>query len=141
LGHNGGCSGAGAAAQAGCHEDHVAAAQHFVQLFSGFLRRFAPHFGVAAGAQTAGGLVAHTHPGARLGQHQCLRIGIHRHELDAGQTFVNHTIDGIAAAAAHTNNFDSGKRLNRGLVGEIHVFLLSLPNHRIWENDITVTYV
>ncbi len=41
LGHDRGGAGAGAAAQAGGDEDHVAALEHFVQLFGRFFGSFA----------------------------------------------------------------------------------------------------
>ena len=40
---------------------------------------------------------------------QRLGIGVDGDKLDALQAFVDHAVDGIAAAAAHTHDFDAGK--------------------------------
>ena len=66
LGHDGGSAGAGAAAQAGGDEDHIAAFEHFVQLFGRFFGSFAADLRVAASAQAAGDLVADANAGVAL---------------------------------------------------------------------------
>ena len=40
---------------------------------------------------------------------QRLGIGVDGHKLDALQAFIDHAVDGIAAAAAHAHHFDAGK--------------------------------
>ena len=46
----------------------------------------------------------------RFGEQQRLGIGVDGDEFDALQAFVDHAIDGIAAAAADADDFDAGKR-------------------------------
>ncbi len=109
LRHDAGCAGAGAAAHARGDKDHVAALEHLIQLVSRFLGRFAADFGVSAGAQAAGDLVANPHAGLRLGLEQRLPVGVDGDELDALQTFLDHAVDGIAPTSADSNDLDAGK--------------------------------
>ena len=39
-----------------------------------------------------------------------LGVGVDRNEIDAAHTLFNHAVDGIVAAAAHTNNLNAGVR-------------------------------
>jgi hypothetical protein len=50
-----------------------------------------------------------------FGMMKRLGIGIHRHEVNARNARFDHSVNRGAAGAAHANNFDSGKGLNRRL--------------------------
>ena len=54
-------------------------------------------------------LIADADPGGSLCQHQRLGVGVDGHELHTLDAFLDHPVDGIAAAAAHTNYLDAGE--------------------------------
>ncbi len=93
-------AGAGAAAHAGGHEDHVGSAYHFPELIAGLFGGFHTDMMVAAGAQAARQLRPELDTHRRFADCQRLGIGVHRDELDALDLFPDHAGDGVAAAAA-----------------------------------------
>ncbi len=60
-----------------------------------------------------------------FGEHQRLSIGVDGDEFHALQAFVDHPVDGIAAAAAHAHDFDAGKGFE--LVGKFVTVVIVLP--------------
>ena len=92
-----------AAAHAGGDEEHVRAVYRLADAVHCFFRR-----------RLAGlGLGARTQPGrAELDQMvrgravECLRVGVGADEIDALHAFLNHVLDGIAAAAADADHLD-----------------------------------
>jgi hypothetical protein len=67
-------------------------------------------FRVAAGSETAGELATDVNLETRVAHDQRLRIGVDCDEVDATQTGVNHSIDGIDSTTADTDNLDDGDR-------------------------------
>ena len=63
---------------------------------------------ISAGAQAVGELYAKLDLDGRAAHLQRLQVGVGGHELHAFDVSINHAIDGIAAAAADTDNFDLG---------------------------------
>ena len=104
--HRGG-AGPGAAAHAGGDEDHVRALQQLHNAVGILERRLTPDFGIGARAQTAGDLGAELQFVGHLASGQGLRVGVHREELDALQALRHHARHGVAAAAAHADDFDA----------------------------------
>ncbi len=82
---------------------------------SAILRRPLRPVGIAARAQAAGELVADAHAHRRLTEHERLLIGVDGDELNPGQAFRDHPIDGILATATDADHFDLSRRLSRTL--------------------------
>ena len=79
--------------------------ERLADLFGGIHGRGGAHFGLGAGAEA--GLAERNHDvGARTVQR--LLVGVGSDEGNALRLFVDHVLDGIAAAAAHTDNLDAG---------------------------------
>ena len=101
-------SGAGtsAATLAGGDEDHVRAFQGILNLslvvFCGGLANLR----VSARAETAGGFAADIELGVSIRENQRLGVGVNRDELNALQTFFDHAVHGVNAAAADTDDLD-----------------------------------
>ena len=55
-----------------------------------------------------------------LGVEQSLLVGVHRDELDPGQTGLHHAVDGVAAAATYADNLDIGYILHFFVENECH---------------------
>jgi len=68
----------------------------------------AANFRLRAGAKALRDLETHLDDafGARRGER--LRIGVGHEKIDAGQSRSDHVVHGVAAAAAHAANDDSG---------------------------------
>ena len=125
LRHDGRGAGAGAAAHAGGDEDHVGAFQHLVQVFAQILRR---PCGLAPGCRPSparGSASRRCAPASGAWrEQQRLGIGVDRDELHTLQAFLDHAVDGIAAAAAHAHHLDAGKgfELAGWIVGSVVIF-------------------
>ena len=124
LGDDRGRAGAGAATHAAGDEDHVRAAQDFVQLVGAFLGSLLADFGIAARAKAARQLIANPDAGLGLGKHQGLAVGVDGDEIDAAHAFRDHAIDGIAPTATDAYYLDLGKVLTRGQIDVAHFPLL-----------------
>ena len=109
AGHDGRAAGAGAAALAGGHEDHVGAAQHLLDLLRVVLGGLLADLGVRAGAEAAGQLAADVELHVGVRHQQGLRIGVHGDELDALEPDVDHPVDRVDAAAADADDLDDGQ--------------------------------
>src|SRR5207245_2020292 len=126
LGYHRRGAGPGAAAHASGQKNHVRSAQQLGQLLLALLGRLAPDGRVAAGAQTAGQLLAYVDfdLGLRLGQ--CLQVSVDGDELDAPQLRADHAVDRVAPAAADPNDFDPSVAFER-LRGVAHSSILLVP--------------
>src|ERR671913_449229 len=69
-----------------------------------------------AGAQPFGELVTDADVDGSLAAHQGLGVGVDRDELDTVDAGVDHPVDGIAARATNTDDFDMGKGLAHHVV-------------------------
>ena len=106
LGHarDHGCrTGASTAAHAGRDEQHVRPFDRSTDVFHGGFRGFTPLVGLAASTQTA---QAQLDGAVRVAADQCLRIGVGADEFNALHIASNHVLNGVAAAAAHTDHLD-----------------------------------
>lgn len=100
------CTGAGATALAGGHEDHVGAGQRLLDLLRVILGRTSADLGVGAGAEPARELAPDIELHVGVAQQQRLRIGVDGDELDAAQAELDHSVDGVDAAAADADDLD-----------------------------------
>ncbi len=99
-------AGAGPSAEASCHKHHVRAFQRFDDFFR-ILNGCAPtHVRIGSGTQPAGQLHAELQFHRSLRRAQRLRVRVGDNELHSLHVRFNHSIDGIAAAAAHSNHLD-----------------------------------
>jgi len=73
-----------------------------------FLDRLAADLGARAGPQATRELLADLHLHVGLVIEQGLRVGVHGDELDALESFVDHAVQRVAAAAAHADDFHPG---------------------------------
>ena len=99
-------TGTGAAAHAGSDEDHVDALEVADELLAALLRRLRAALRIAAHAQPARLHVADPDADGRLGEFELLRVGIDREELHAADLSFDHSVDGVAAAAADADDLD-----------------------------------
>ena len=106
VGHDGRAAGAGAAALAGGHEDHVGPLEHLLDLLAVVLGGLAADLGVGAGAEPAGELAADVELDVGVAHQQRLRVGVDGDELDALETDLDHPVDGVDAAAADADDLD-----------------------------------
>ena len=102
-------SGTRASAGAGGHEDHVGALEEALDLVLLLERGAVAELGVRARAQAAAGAGAqmHGHVGQRLLER--LKVGVDRHELDAGDAGLDHAVDRVHAGAADADHADHGR--------------------------------
>ena len=98
--------GAGAAALAGRHEDHVGALEDLLDLVRVVLGGLAADLGVGAGAEAAGELPADVELDVGVAHQQRLRVGVDGDELDALEPDLDHPVDGVDAAAADADDLD-----------------------------------
>ena len=110
LGHNGCCTGAGAAAHTGGDKDHLGALQGICDLVLAFLGSTLADLGISARAAALGELGAQLHLGGSMVLGQRLLVGVHCDEFDALQAVAHHAVDGVAAAAAHA--YDAGGEMD-----------------------------
>ena len=104
--HHGRAAGAGAAALAAGHEDHVGALEHLLDLVAVVLGGVLADVRVGAGAEPAGQLPADVELDVGVAHQQRLRVGVDRDELDALEPDLDHAVDGVDAAAADADDLD-----------------------------------
>ena len=98
--------GSRAATHAGGDEYHVRAADNFGNAFTIFHCRGLADFRLGACAQSLGQGRADLQLHARLAAAQRLRIGIDGDEFDPLHSLVDHVVDGVSAATAHSHHLD-----------------------------------
>jgi hypothetical protein len=96
----------GAAAFARGHEHHVSALQRFLDVVARFRGGPLPDVGVGAGAKPLGELVPDVELDVGVAHRERLGVCVAGDELDAAQAGVDHSIDGVRAAAADSHDFD-----------------------------------
>ena len=106
LGHDRGCSGARTTAHAGRDEGHVDIGEEVANLVAAVLRGARAALRVAANAQAVRLGVGNTDDRLRLGAGELLVVGIDRDEFDPANLVGDHPVDGIATAAADSDNGD-----------------------------------
>ena len=109
LGHHRSAAGARATAFARGHEDHVGSAQRLFDLFGVVLGGTATHLGIRTGPEAARQLTSDVELDVGVAHQQRLRIGVDRDELHAAQAELDHAVDGVDAASAHTDDLDDGE--------------------------------
>ena len=107
-------AGAGAAALARRHEDHVGALEHLFDLLAVVLGGLAADVRVGPGAEPAGELAADVELDVGVAHQQRLRVGVDRDELDALQADIDHAVDGVDPAPADADDLDDGEIVLRG---------------------------
>ncbi len=106
LGDHRGGAGAGAAALAGGHEDHVRTLHRIAQLVLALDGGLVADVGIGARAQTPRDLAADVDLHVGVAHLQRLRVGVDRDELHTAKAGVDHAVDGIGAAAADADDLD-----------------------------------
>ena len=106
LGDDGGAAGAGPAALAGRHEDHVGPAEDLLDLLGVVLGRALADLGIGAGAETARDLLADVELDVRVGHEERLGVGVDRDEFDALETGLDHAVDSVDTSAADADDLD-----------------------------------
>ena len=111
-------AGTGAAAHAGGDEDHIGTFKFLFNFFFGFFRSHASDFRTGAGAQSHCGFQAELNFAAGFGMGKGLCIGVGDDEVNALQILINHVIDGIAAAAADSDDGNPRFQVHDGRFGD-----------------------
>ena len=107
-----GCgAGPGAAAHAGCDEDHVDAVHRVFDLFDRFFSRGLAHFGARARTEAARDVGAELDPLVGRRGTQSLRVGIGDDELDAFDLCLHHVGDRVAAGTTDAHDHDLGTKV------------------------------
>ena len=106
AGDNRCATGSGATSLAGGHEDHVGTLEDFLDLVLVILGRLAPDIGIRTRAESPGELAADVELDVGVAHQQRLRVGIHRDEFHALETDLDHSVHGVDAAAANTDDLD-----------------------------------
>jgi len=94
----------------GGHKDHVGPVERLDQLSVSSSAAWRPTFGVGARAKPLGQLAADLDLVRGAVQLQRLQIRVGDDELDPVEPRLDHAIDGIASATAHTHDLDTGAR-------------------------------
>src|SRR6185437_11262001 len=105
LGDDGRRAGAGTATHAAGDEHEVRTLERVEDFVAVFLDGLATDFVPRARTQSAGQLLPDLDLDVRLVLEQGLRVRVHRNELDGLHALVHHPIEGVAAAAAHADDF------------------------------------
>ena len=103
------------------HEDHVRALERFLQLVAALVRRGPANFRVGAGAEATGRLRADLELHVRVGHQERLGVGVDSDELAAGQSGVDHAVDGVRAAAADADDLQDCEKF-LGRIAHAHGF-------------------
>lgn len=106
VGDDGCAAGAGAAALSGGDEDHVGPLEDLLDLLTVVLCRLATDGRVGPGAEATGEFAADVELDVGVAHQQGLRIRVDRDELDALETDLDHSVDGIDTTAADTDDLD-----------------------------------
>ncbi len=103
--------GTGARASAGArgHEDHVRALEEALDLVLLLEGGAVAELGIRARAQAAAGACAQVHGHVRQRLLERLKVGVDRHELDAGDAGLDHAVDRVHAGAADADHADHGR--------------------------------
>ena len=117
LGDDRGGAGAGAAAHAGGDEGHIDIGEEVADFVAAVLGRARAAFGVAADAETVGFGVGDADDGLGFGAGELLVVGVDGDELDAANFIGDHAVDGVATAAADSNNGDRRDALAAAVAG------------------------
>src|ERR1700741_246387 len=81
---------------------------------AGILGGVVPDLRVGACAEATGQFAADVELDVGIGHQQCLRVGVHRDELDALQADLDHAVDSVDPAAANADDFDHRQVVVRG---------------------------
>ena len=106
LRHDGGRAGAGAAAHARGHKDHIGVPDGVLDRADAFLSGIAAHVGIGARAEPFGQLLADLELDFSLGAEQGLGVRIGADEGDPFQACHDHVLHGVAAAASDADDLD-----------------------------------
>ena len=121
-GHNRCRARARAATHTGGHESHVRAGKVIANLVDAFLGRSSTHFRLRTGTQTLGDGDTHLYEPLGFRHGQCLCVGVGDNEINPVQAGIDHVVDGIAAAAAHTKHGNARLELS-------DIWLLKIDGH------------
>src|SRR4029079_16585028 len=102
-------AGASSAALAGGDEDHVGALQGIFDVLSVVLRSLPALVPVGSRTETTGQLATDVELDVGIAHQQGLRVRVHRNELDAAQTRLDHPVHRVAAATADADDLDDGQ--------------------------------
>ena len=87
-------------------EDHICSLQSFCQDFFAFFSCLTAYFRLTSGTKSASQLWTELNHCFSLGTAKSLNICICCDEFNTSNTFINHSVDGIAATSTDTNNFN-----------------------------------
>ena len=108
TGNNRCSTGSGSATHSGCDKHHLGAiVQHVADVLNAFLSSFAGSGRTVAGSQT---FLAQLQAHRNVRITQCLTVCVAQNEVNIVYTLFVHVVNGIAATAAHTYDFDDGRR-------------------------------
>ena len=110
-------AGAGAAALARGHEDHVRALERLLDLVAALVGRAVADVRARARAEAARELVADLKLDVGVAHLQRLGVRVDRDELDALQARVDHAVHGVGATAADADDLDDSQ-----VATGVHVF-------------------
>ncbi len=113
-------AGTGATTLACGDEDHVGAGKGTLNLVTAVLSGLGSNLGVGACTQAFGDVGADVHLDVGVRDCERLGIGVDGDKLDAADALLDHAVDGIGAAAAHTYDLDDGEVV-AGDVVVVHV--------------------
>ena len=106
--YDGGAAGAGATTLACGDEDHVGAAEQFLDVVLGVVGGLATDFRIGACAETPRGVTSDVELDVGVAHQQRLRVGVDGNELDALKALLDHSVDGVDAAATDADHlYDS----------------------------------
>ena len=106
LRHDGRRTGAGTTPHAGGDEQHIGTFDDFEDTIPIFHRGLPPDIRICAGTQAFRDIAANLQCRPNSGGVQCLRIRVGANKIDTFDAAVHHMRDSVAAAAAHTDDFD-----------------------------------
>ena len=109
VGDHRGRAGAGAAAHAAGHEDHVGVLDGLIDVVTALLCGLAANLRVAARAEAARDLVANAKAIGGVRARKGLRVRIHGDVLDTGDGLSRHPGYRVSAAAAHAKRLDTNQ--------------------------------
>ena len=106
FGDDGRRTGSGTAALAGGDEHHVCTLDDLFDLLAVRFGGIAADVGVAARAEPTREVAPDVELDVGVAHQERLRVGVDRDELDAFQTRVDHSVDGVDAATADADHLD-----------------------------------
>src|SRR5690606_29909225 len=120
--HNWGCAGACTATHSGGNTAHMCASQMINDFVYAFFSGCTSNFWLGTRSKALGHCCAELNDAFSLRHGQRLSVSISDHKINAAQTSIDHIVDRVTAAAAHTENGDT--RLQLG-----NVRLLQINGH------------